>query len=192
MNTYLFSKLWFTAQFCKLDQKMLKKILSKALAFIYSGENERPVNSVNFRSTMEGGLGLFHPIFKAKALMVRNMYRELLSIGGDIYDMNKIRQVYGYREEFEYVIENGFSTSPSKAIYDFLIKENTHRNGSLIPSRSEKRSKNVKWGIVYKNLKLLRGVTPEEKCFAWKLSQDMLPVGARIHRRNAEKRCLAD
>ena len=192
VNTYLFSKLWFTAQFCKLDQKMLKKILSKALAFIYSGENERPVNSVNFRSTMEGGLGLFHPIIKAKALMVRNMYRELLSIGGDIYDMNKIRQVYGYREEFEYVIENGFSTSPSKAIYDFLIKENTHRNGSLIPSRSEKRSKNVKWGIVYKNLKLLRGVTPEEKCFAWKLSQDMLPVGARIHRRNAEKRCLAE
>ena len=28
--------------------------------------------------------------------------------------------------------------------------------------------------------------------FIWKLQQDMLPVGARLHRRNAEKRCLEE
>ena len=61
VNTYLFPKLWFTAQFCKLDNNIIKKILSKALAFIYAGENEKPVNSVNFRSTSEGGLGLINP-----------------------------------------------------------------------------------------------------------------------------------
>ena len=72
-----------------------------------------------------------------------------------------------------------------------MIKDITHRNGSIIPSRSEKRSKNVKWGVVNKNMKLLGGLQAEEKCFAWKLCQDMLPVGARVHRRNAEKRCLA-
>ena len=190
VNTYLFSKLWFTAQFCKLDVKMLKKVLSKALAFIYGGENERPVNSVNFRNTAEGGLGLFHPVVKAKALMIKNMYRELLSIHGNVYDMDKIAQVYGYTGDFIDIIENGLSTSPSKAIYDYLIKEVTYRNGSLIPSRREKKVVNVKWGLVFKNHKLLSGITAEERCFAWKLSQDMLAVGKRIFRRNAERRCL--
>ena len=28
------------------------------------------------------------------------------------------------------------------------------------------------------------------KEFAWKLTQDMLPIGNRIHRNNVEKRCL--
>ena len=72
-----------------------------------------------------------------------------------------------------------------------MIKEVTHRNGSLIPSRREKKVSNVKWGLVFKNLKLLSGITAEERCFAWKLCQDMLAVGRRIFRRNAERRCLA-
>jgi len=36
---------------------------------------------------------------------------------------------------------------------------------------------------------LLKEITPEEKMFAWKLCQDMLPVGVRSHRVNEEKRC---
>ena len=119
------------------------------------------------------------------------MYQELLALKGNIYDEEKIRKVYGYQQEFIEVIENGLSTSPSKAIYDFLIKKVTHKNGSLIPSRSEKRSRNVQWGTVFRNLKLLNGLRADEKCFAWKVCQDMLPVGARIHRRNTERRCLA-
>ena len=191
VNTYLFSKLWFTAQFCKIDEKMLKKILSKALAFIYAGENEKPVHSLNFRNTLKGGLGLTHPGTKAKALLLRSMYRELLSLNGNIYDPDKIESLYGHKNDFIYIIENGLSTSPAKAIYDCLIEQVTHRNDSLIPSRNEKRAINIKWGVVFKNLKFLRGVNAEERCFAWKLTQDMLPVGSRIHRRNAERRCLA-
>ena len=55
-------------------------------------------------------------------------YRELLSIHGNVYDMDKIAQVYGYTGDFIDIIENGLSTSPSKAIYDYLIKEVTYRN----------------------------------------------------------------
>ena len=43
VNTYLFSKIWFTAQCFKLDQKVLEKMLAKAMAFIYSGENESQI-----------------------------------------------------------------------------------------------------------------------------------------------------
>ena len=183
VNTFLFPKIWFTAQFCKLDEKIVKKLLSKALAFIYAGENEKPINSVNFRSTSEGGLGLQNPIVKAKALLLKNMYRELLYLGGNIYDLEIIEQLYGYND-------NSLSTSPARDIYNFLIKEVTHRNLSLIPSRNEKKSVNIKWGVVFKNIKLLKGLNADEKCFVWKITQDLLPVGCRIHRRNAERRCL--
>ena len=57
-------------------------MLSKALAFIYAGENEKPIHSVNFRSTSVGGLGLNNPLVKARALLLKNMYRELLYLGG--------------------------------------------------------------------------------------------------------------
>ena len=36
----------------------------------------------------------------------------------------------------------------------------------------------------------MQRVSPEEKEFAWKVTQDMVAVGKRIHRRNTEKRCL--
>ena len=40
---------------------------------------------------------------------------------------------------------------------------------------------------VRKNLSHLKGLNAEERCFAWKVTQDMLAVGTR---NNAEKRCL--
>ena len=190
VNTFLLSKLWFSSQFIKLDEKMLNKILSKCLEFIYAGENEKPIRPLNFRHPSQGGIGLINPIIKAKALLVKNMYRDFLSCNGSIYDTTLIENIYGHTDAFKIIIDNGLSTSPVKAIYDFMIKEATHRNDSLIPSRNEKRSLNVKWGVVWNNLRSLKGLNSEEKCFSWKVSQDMLPVGNRIHRRNAERRCL--
>ena len=49
---------------------------------------------------------------------------------------------------------------------------------------------NVKWNISWKNLKILSGVNAEEKEFVWKVIQDMVPVGRRIHKKNVERRCL--
>ena len=191
VNTYLFSKLWFTAQFIKLDDKMLLKLLSKALDFIYAGENEKPIRPLNFRSIIHGGIGLIHPVVKSRALLIKHMNRSLRLLNGSIYDADTIENIYGYKEDFIRIIEKGLSTSPVKAIYDFMIQDITHRNLSLIPSRNEKRSVNVKWGVVFNNFQLFAGLSSEEKCFAWKVSQDMLAVGSRIHRKNAERRCLA-
>ena len=57
---------------------MLGTILSKALSFIFAGENERPVRVVNFRPKEWGGLGLIHPTIKAKALLIRNTYLDFM------------------------------------------------------------------------------------------------------------------
>ena len=192
VNTYLFSKIWYLAQCFKLDEKMLDKILAKALDFIYAGENERPVRSLNFRPTKLGGLGLTHPKIKAKAFLIKNMYFEFLEHDCSISEKRIKHSLHGYYEEFLQVYTEGIIMAPVKDIYNYLVQDVVYKNGSLIPSRNEKRSKNVKWSVVFKNLALLKGVTAEERAFAWKVSQDMLPVGNRIHRKNVERRCMTE
>ena len=57
------------------------------------------------------------------------------------------------------------------------------RNGSYIPSRNEKRVDGIKWKASWYNVSSVRGLSPEEKCFAWKITQDMLDVGVRKHKK---------
>ena len=189
VNTYLFSKLWFTSQVFKLDEKIINKMLSKALDFIYSGENERPVRAVNFRPKELGGLGLINPIWKARAFMVKNMFIEAESKGINIKDYREIKQIYGYSDDMDKVVKEGLDKKEAKEIYKILMERVLHKNGSLIPSRNEKKTNGIKWKVAWKNQGFLKGVTAEEKCFAWKMAQDMLEVGNRIHRKNAKRGC---
>ena len=59
----------------------------------------------------------------------------------------------------------------------------------MIQSRAEKKNPQIEWTVAGKNWKSLRGVTPEIKCFAWKLLQDMLDIPSRHHRRGQTKEC---
>ena len=63
------------------------------------------------------------------------------------------------------------------------------RNGSYIPSRNEKRVDGIKWKASWYNVSSVRGLSPEEKCFAWKITQDMLDVGVRKHKKDSIKDC---
>ena len=93
VNTYLFSKIWYLSQVFKMDVKVINKLLSKAMQFIYAGENERPVRAVNFRETKEGGLGLFNPVIKSKAFLIKSMRAEFGQSG---CDRSKINQLNGW------------------------------------------------------------------------------------------------
>ena len=189
VNTFLFSKLWYVGHSVKLEKKTIENILKRALNFIYAGENERPVRQVNFRDKAEGGLGLIHPGLKAKALLIKNMFKDFIKYEVDIND-DVVNNLYGYPEEFREVVAMGLIYEPVKVIYKMLIDSFLTKNRSLIPSRNEKKTDNIKWSVTWKNLKLLTGITAEERMFIWKVTQDMLPVGKRIHRKNAERRCL--
>ena len=81
-----------------------------------------------------------------------------------------------------------FSNSLAMAPYEFLLQEVIYINDSLIQSRNGTKSLNVIWSLAWQNL--LKGLTASEKCFAWKVQRDMLPVGFRIHRKYDERRCL--
>ena len=157
---------------------------------MYAGENERPVNQINFRNKAQGGLGLINPIVKAKLLLVKNMLKDFINYDTDINDAYVVEGLYGYSELFKDIYLQDMAVRPVKEIYEYLMKEILEKNGSLIPSRNEKKTDNVKWNISWKNLKILSGVNAEEKEFVWKVIQDMVPVGRRIHKKNVERRCL--
>ena len=191
VNTFLLSKLWYTAQSFKINVKILNKILSKSLDFIFAGENEKPVRPLNFRDKQLGGLGLINPSVKSKAFLIKNMFKDFVELDCNIDDVWSIDSFYGYPKDFVRVFKNGLATAQVRQIYDFLLKDVIYKNETLIPSRNEKKSLNVKWGVAWQNFSSMKGLTASEKCFAWKVQQDMLPVGVRIHRINAERRCLA-
>ena len=159
----------------------------RVLQFLYTGENERPVRAVNFRMKEQGGLGLIHPVWKARAFLVKNMIKEYLNTENN-EDSIKIEKVYGYTEDMESVI-NAEIGKDVKSIYNHLMKSILEKNGSLIPSRNEKKVSGIKWNLVWKNQNLVKGITGSERVFVWKCTQDMLEVGDRIHRKNANRNC---
>jgi hypothetical protein len=90
-------------------------------------------------------------------------------------------------EELEMVRKAG--VHGSKEIYGVLMEKVTQKNESLIPSRNENKVNGIKWSVVWKNLKIMKGVNAEEKFFVWKSTQDMSEVGYRIRRKNAQRSC---
>ena len=186
-NTYIFSKIWYVAQTIKMDQNIMKKITQKVLNFIWAGQNERPIRALNFRAKNLGGLGLMCPSTKSRALLIKSMFKDYLLLGNSLDRADKL---YGCKSDFKKVLDAGVDLRNVKQIYDHLMNDICFRNGSLIPSRAEKRSTGVKWKIAWRNLQQTK-VTAQEKYFQWQVQQDMLPTGDRLHRPGAEKRCLS-
>ena len=128
------------------------------------------------------------PEIKGKSLFFKSMAKDYAVLGNQKENIGKI---YGYREEFRNLLDLGLDIKNVKQIYSHLISDKIFRNGSLIPSREEKRTKGVKWKKAWLNLQNSKAITAQEKYFMWQTQQDMLPVGSRLHRPGAEKRCLA-
>ena len=155
MNTLLFSKLWYLAQAFKIDKKKVDQILSKAMAFIYFGENERPIRPLNFRSKAEGGLGLIHPGVKSRAFLVKSMYKDFIDLNKDL---DKVTTIHGWPNDFKFIYDSGLVNAPVRDVYNKRLEPVIRKNGSLIPSRNEKRVRGVNWGISQRNFGLLSKV----------------------------------
>ena len=186
-NTFCFSKLNYLGQVFLLEKKDLDLIKSKALAFLYAGYNERPIQVVNFRKRINGGLSLHHPQLRAEALMLKNMHRECnerdIQVSGGVLSGS----VYGLKTLFVEICKAEVGTS-SKEIYKFLLRKMVRDKTSLVPSRIERKIQTVKWSRAFKNIEKLK-VSQKEKEFAFMLVQDILPVNGRLHRKNSDHRC---
>ena len=119
---------------------------------------------------------------KAKSLLMKSMLRQRK-------DNQNIRSMYGYEDKFEFFLDKFDDSTPVKVIYNEMVKEVCERNGSVIPSRNEKKMRGIKWSNTWKNLEKTNGLNAMEKEFLWKLTQDMLLIGGRIHRANVDKEC---
>ena len=119
------------------------------------------------------------------------MYKAFKKINCTIEEYGNMN-FYGYKDIFIKMVKYSVDLSYSKNIYGVLMEDILLKNNSIVPSRNERRAVNIKWSCAWKNLYELRRIDPEEYEFAWKIQQDMLPVGSRIHRRNVERRCLAE
>ena len=91
------------------------------------------------------------------------MYFDFLQYNGNIADGWIANNLYGYSEDFVRVYNEGLVMAPVKEVYNFLLQDMVSCNGSLIPSRREKRSQNVKWSLVWQNVQSLKCLTSEEK-----------------------------
>ena len=190
VNTFCLSKMNFISQVFKIEPKVIKEIKMRCLQFIYVGYNERPVQVVNYRKREDGGLGLVEPECKAKSLLLHNMYREYLEREISL-DGGKLGQdIYGFKGDFLEILRETEPKVSAKDIYSRLIVKITHVNNTLINSRIERRISGVKWTRSFKNIRNLSMMSSKEKEFAFLLYQDLLPVKGRIHRQNADKRCL--
>ena len=152
------------------------------MRFVYAGENERLVRALNFQPIKEGGLGLIHPGIKSKVFLIKSMNKDFDDVGREGRNVKKLR---GWVKEFQFIHDLNILDSDNKTIYSTLLEKTVKKNGSLIPSRNEKRTRGVKWKVTWRNLTLLRNVNPYEKCFGWKMTQDLVEVGARLHRNGA-------
>ena len=192
VNSFILSKIWYVSQTICLEVETLKYIDKLIRRFIHAGENERPVQALVYREKTYGGLGLICPLKKARAFFIKNMFlqwEKSLQIDAQIKE-----KIYGKSDDFELVKlnRNKIDFSQVGQIYLTLLDNKIKKGASLIPSRAEKVYNSIKWGISWKNLNLLKAVNPKTKYFAWSCVQDMVPVGARLHRAQQNKLCKMD
>ena len=187
VNSNILSKLWYTGSTILLEKKLLVEIDKAMRKFIFAGQNERPVQAICYREKEDGGLGLICPLTKSKALFLKNMIKDYEEI-----DFNEQEQVplYGNLADLDKILDiNDRDPWTTREIYHSLLEEKLFSGDSLIPSRAEKRSRGVKWSVAWSNQGRLKQLTAEERFFAWQVPQDMVPVGARLHRPGQIKLC---
>ena len=120
------------------------------------------------------------------------MFREF-KMRGIVFNGNDLSQdIYGLKNEFLNYLKSGHDSYSAKQIYEELLFKEISNNGNLIPSRIEKKVLNIKWSKTFKNFYNLRFVSASEREFCFKMFQDLVDVKQRIHRKNADPRCLRE
>ena len=167
VNTFLMSKVWYAAQSMNLDAEILTKIDNETQRWLHLGEGEKPVREVNYRPIKEGGLGIQQAEWKSRALVIKGAIK------------------YGNEEEYvdryevtKMMLMGCFKT---KQIYKVILDEQIGRKENRIKSRTEKKELWVRWDQTRKNMEIARGLNIQEKEFMWKLVNDMLRIGDRVH-----------
>ena len=190
LNIFVFSKLTYLAQVFKIEEEVIKVLMREALRFLYKGEYERPVNSINYRPKEFLGLGLVHLPSKCKSLLMRTMLKEFYQKGIKLQNGTYDEYLYGFKDELIKLIEMGGVEVPSaKDLYLDYAKKAYSSREILIQSRMEKKYDGVNWNKAYKNYRESKFLKPRQKEFLFRFNHDLLHLGSRNHFRGGNKDC---
>ena len=75
---------------------------------------------------------------------MKSMYNNFINLSED---MDKIKLIYGWPNDFKMIYDSGLISAPVRDIYNKILEPVIRNNGSLIPSRNEKKVRGVECGI---------------------------------------------
>ena len=209
LNTYCLSKLWFRTSTVDMRVGDIKAITSKVKSYCYQDLYQKPSEVLLFRGVEEGGLGLHHIQSKALANLISTfmqtacskrfqnslfhswLYRYHVESDTRLPDPGYTQY---YDKDFFDSIKEVRDKSPLNPIYmsvkewyQHLLEKNVTKREiddegrtELIPCKVEERDPAVSWSESYR-LSRLKGLSPEDKSFLFKLIHTLLPSKERLH-----------
>ena len=207
INTYCLSKVWYKANVIDLRVADISSINSKVKSWLYSDQFEKPEEMVVFRPTSVGGLNMHHVKFKSLAMLIRSFLETAINpkflhstFHTALFNRHVLLDLSWpdpgmppyFNQEFFSIIRNVHLHSPddvttmsSRQWYFHLLEDNvTMDNGTprkFITSRAEALTPNLDWERTWR-LARLKGLTPDQTSFLWRLLHQLLPTLSRVHR----------
>ena len=209
-NTYALSKVWFKCSSINLRVQDINTINSQVKGWLYQDCFEKPSETVLYRDSTDGGLGLFNVKIRSLALLIRSfletalhpafrhsLYHEALfrfHVLNDDSVPNPGFPPY-YDVDFFNTLKHYHETSPMniavmsiKQWYKVLLDDQVLMNPtigdmapSLVPVRVEELSPEIDWDITWR-MSRMKGLDSELTAFIFKLLHCLLPSQDRVSR----------
>ena len=209
-NTYALSKVWFKCSTMNLRAQDISFINSQVKSWMYQDCLEKPSELVLYRSSEDGGLGLFNVKIRALALLIRtfletsinpnfrhNLFHEILfryHVQDEVSLPNPGLPPY-YNMDFFEIIRHYHSNSPlnisvmtTRQWYRVLLEDQVLKTvptdqspSTLIPVRAETLHPGADWPRTWK-LARTHGLGSDLTTFLFKLIHCLLPTQDRVSR----------
>ena len=210
VNTYCISKIWFKTGSVDLRVSDGTAISSKLKSYVYQDLLQKPSEVMLYRRVEEGGLGLHHVQSKALAHLIstfiqtaankrfrRSLFHSWLyrfHIEGEDNLPNPGFTPYYDRNFFEVIKEAHTQPQlnpPEMTVsqwYQFLLSRNLTKQvinevPVLVPCRIEEKYPQICWADSYR-ISRLKGLSPQNKSFLFKLIHELLPSKERLNHLN--------
>ena len=206
LNTYCSSKIWFRTSSVDMRAWDISAITSRLKSYCYQDLFQKPSEVLLYRGVEEVGLGLHHIQSKALANLIstfiqtackKSFQNSLFHSWLYRYHVNSETDLPNpgytpyYSKSFfltiKYVKDNSLLNPVYKDWYRFLMEKNVTRREiddegrtELIPCKVEERNPDVSWNEAY-GLCRLKGLSPDEKSFFFKLIHTLLPSKERLN-----------
>ena len=210
LNCYCLSKLWYKSSCLDMRVGDSNTITSSMKGWLYQDMLLKPQEMVVYRDTQLGGLGIYNVKLRASAILIHTFLLQAISplFPTNIYlnslyrwhvldergTTNPGRPPY-FSADFFAIIKDVHLNTPLNVVwitlkqwYQLLLERGTTHTSDdpdsppvLILSKLEQSRPDVDYSLSYRMARLF-GLSPDQKSFIFKMSQNLLPTRERLHR----------